>query len=229
MAMRTPVLLLPSLVTLVAVCVIPHQRSLSADYEVIIRNGTIYDGSGHAPSVGDVAINRDSIAAVGKLAGARGKTEIDAKGLAVAPGFINMLSWATESLIEDGRSQSDIRQGVTLEIMGEGESMGPLNKTMKKEMIERQGDIKYQVKWTTLGHYLDYLARRGISCNVASFVGATTVRIHEIGYRDRPPTPEELERMKQLVRQAMEEGALGVGSSLIYAPAVYVKTDDFCT
>src|SRR5881396_1359123 len=198
----------------------------AAQFDLIIRNGTIYDGSGNPPYIGDVAINRDRITAVGKLDNARGKTEIDAKGLAVTPGFINMLSWATESLMEDGRSQSDIRQGVTLEIMGEGESMGPLNKAMKKEMIERQGDIKYQVKWTTLGQYLDYLARRGISCNVASFVGATTVRIHEIGYRDRPPTPEELERMKQLVRQAMEEGALGVGSSLIYAPAFYAKTDE---
>ena len=198
----------------------------AAQFDFLIRNGTIYDGSGKASVVGDVAINRDSIAAVGKLDNARGKMEIDAKGLAVAPGFINMLSWATESLIEDGRSQSDIRQGVTLEIMGEGESMGPLNKAMKKEMAERQGDIKYPVKWTALGQYLDHLARRGISCNVASFVGATTVRIHEIGYTDRPPTPEELERMKRLVRQAMEEGALGVGSSLIYAPAFYAKTDE---
>ena len=200
--------------------------SKAAQFDILIRNGMIYDGSGTAPVVGDVAINRDRITAVGKLDNARGKTEIDAKGLAVAPGFINMLSWATESLIEDGRSQSDIRQGVTLEIMGEGESMGPLNKTMKKEMVERQGDIKYQVKWTTLGQYLDYLVQRGISCNVASFVGATTVRIHEIGYTDRPPTASELARMKRLVRQAMEEGALGIGSSLIYAPAFYAKTDE---
>src|SRR6185369_2250559 len=142
---------------------------------------------------------------------------------------INMLSWATESLIEDGRSQSDIRQGVTLEIMGEGESMGPLYKAMKKEMLERQGDVKYPVNWTTLDQYLENLARQGISCNVASFIGATTVRVHEIGYADRPPTPEELDRMKQLVRQAMQEGALGVGSSLIYAPAFYAKTDELIT
>ena len=200
--------------------------SKAAQFDLIIRNGTIYDGSGNPPYIGDVAINRDRIAAVGQLDNARGKTEIDAKGLAVAPGFINMLSWATESLVQDGRSQSDIRQGVTLEIMGEGESMGPLNKAMKKEMVERQGDINYPVKWTTLGQYLEYLVKRGVSCNVASFVGATTVRIHEIGYIDRPPTPEELERMKRLVRQAMEEGALGVGSSLIYAPAFYAKTDE---
>jgi N-acyl-D-amino-acid deacylase len=200
--------------------------SKAAQFDLIIRNGTIYDGSGNAPFNGDVAINRDSIAAVGKLDNARGKTEIDAKGLGVAPGFINMLSWATESLIQDGRSQSDIRQGVTLEIMGEGESMGPLNKAMKKEMVDRQADIKYPVKWTTLGQYLDHLVQRGVSCNVASFVGATTVRIHEIGYADRPPSAAELTRMKRLVRQAMEEGALGVGSSLIYAPAFYAKKDE---
>jgi N-acyl-D-amino-acid deacylase len=195
-------------------------------FDLVIRNGTIYDGSGNPATVGDVAINGDTLAAVGKIPDARGKTEIDAKGLAVAPGFINMLSWATESLIQDGRSQSDIRQGVTLEIMGEGESMGPLTKAMKKEMVDRQADIKYPVKWTTLGQYLDHLVQRGVSCNVASFVGATTVRIHEIGYADRPPTAAELTRMKRLVRQAMEEGALGVGSSLIYAPAFYAKTDE---
>jgi len=202
------------------------QNTMAVNYDLLIRNGTIYDGSGRAPVVGDVAINGDTIAAVGKLTDARGKTEVDARGLAVAPGFINMLSWANESLIQDGRSQSDIRQGVTLEVMGEGESMGPLNDTMKKEMGEQQGDIKFDVKWTTLGEYLDYLVQRGVSCNVASFVGATTVRIHEIGYADRPPTSAELERMKQLVRQAMGEGALGVGSSLIYAPAFYAKTDE---
>ena len=137
-----------------------------------------------------------------------------------------MLSWATESLLVDGRAQSDIRQGVTLEVMGEGGSMGPLNDAMKKEMVEQQGDIKYPVAWTTLGEYLDQLAARGIAPNVASFVGATTVRVHELGYADRPPTPEELARMRKLVRQAMEEGALGVGSSLIYAPAFYAKTDE---
>ncbi len=202
------------------------QNTMAANYDLLIRDGTIYDGSGRAPFVGDVAINGDRIAAVGKLTDARGKTEINARGLAVAPGFINMLSWANESLIQDGRSQSDIRQGVTLEVMGEGESMGPLNDTMKKEIGEQQGDIKFDVKWTTLGEYLDYLVQLGVSCNVASFVGATTVRIHEIGYADRPPTTEELERMQKLVRQAMEQGALGVGSSLIYAPAFYAKTDE---
>src|SRR6185436_1030526 len=168
----------------------------------------------------------DTIAAVGELKEAHGRKEIDAKGLAVAPGFINMLSWANESLIEDGRSQGDIRQGVTLEIMGEGDSMGPLNTKMKGQLAALQADIKYPIKWTTLGEYLELLEKRGVSPNVASFVGATTVRIHELGYADRAPTGAELERMKQLVRQAMEEGALGVASSLIYAPAFYAKTDE---
>lgn len=197
-----------------------------ADYDIILRGGRIYDGSGGPPLVGDVAIKKDTIAAVGDLRGRTAREEIDVSSLAVAPGFINMLSWANESLIEDGRSQSDIRQGVTLEVMGEGESMGPLNVMMKKEMIAMQRDIKYPVKWTTLGEYLEYLEKRGVSPNIASFVGATTVRVHEIGYADRPPTAAELERMKLLVRRAMEEGALGVGSSLIYAPAFYAKTDE---
>ena len=196
------------------------------EYDIVIRNGMIYDGSGKPPERGDVAINGDTIVAVGKLGQARGKREVDAKGLAVAPGFINMLSWATESLIVDGRSQSDIRQGVTLEVFGEGWSMGPLNEEMKKEAVAQQGDIKYDIKWTTLAEYLDYLVKKGISPNVGSFVGATTVRIHEVGFADRPPTAEELARMKALVRRAMEDGALGVGSSLIYAPAFYAKTDE---
>ncbi len=200
--------------------------SSKKEYDLILRNGTIYDGSGGAPFVGDVAINADTIAAVGNLSNAKGKTEIDARGLAAAPGFINMLSWANESLIEDGKSQSDIRQGVTLEIFGEGESMGPLNERMKQNMLEMQGDIKYEIKWTTLGEYLEFLEKKGISTNVASFVGATTVRIYQLGYVNRPPNAEEMERMRSLVRQAMEEGALGVGSSLIYAPAFYAKTDE---
>jgi N-acyl-D-amino-acid deacylase len=198
----------------------------TATYDVILRNGTIYDGSGKPPVTGDVAISGDKIAAIGNLKSAHGKAEIDVAGLAVAPGFVNMLSWATESLIVDGRSQSDIRQGVTLEVMGEGDSMGPLNDAMKKEALAQQGDIKLDIRWTTLGEYLEYITKKGISPNVASFVGATTVRVHEIGYADRPPTPKEMERMKALVGQAMEEGALGVGSSLIYAPAFYAKTDE---
>ncbi|GBC82346.1 D-aminoacylase [bacterium HR10] len=196
------------------------------EYDVVIRGGTIYDGSGSPPFVGDLAIRGDTIAALGRLENARGRLEINATGLAVAPGFINMLSWATESLIADGRAQSDIRQGVTLEVFGEGWSMGPLNEAMKREMLERQGDIKYDIPWTTLGEYLEYLVRRGVSPNVASFVGATTIRIHVLGYENRLPTPAEMDRMRQLVRQAMEEGALGVGSSLIYAPAFYASTEE---
>jgi N-acyl-D-amino-acid deacylase len=206
--------------------VLPGAARAAETYDLVLRGGTIYDGSGGKPFVGDVAIQGDRIVKVGSLGEARGKTEVDAKGLAVSPGFINMLSWATESLIVDGRGQSDIRQGVTLEVMGEGGSMGPLNDAMKKEGVEQQGDIKYDITWTTLGEYLDYLVARGISPNVASFIGATTVRVHELGYEDRPPTPEELARMRKLVSQAMEEGALGVGSSLIYAPAFYAKTDE---
>ncbi len=194
--------------------------------DVIIRGGTVYDGGGSAPFSADVAIDGDRIVEIGDLAGSKGKVELDARGLAVAPGFINMLSWATESLIEDGKSQSDIRQGVTLEVFGEGVSMGPLNDAMKEDAKNRQGDIRYDVDWTTLDEYLESLTKRGISPNVASFVGATTVRVHELGYEDRPPTPEELRRMQELVRQAMEEGALGVGSSLIYAPAFYARTPE---
>ncbi len=196
------------------------------DYEVVIRGGTVYDGSGGEPYIADVAIAGDTVAAIGDLSDARGRREIDASGLAVTPGFINMLSWATETLIEDGRSLGDIRQGVTLEVFGEGWSMGPLSDAMKQEMVERQGDIQYAVEWTSLGEYLEYLVQRGVSPNVASFVGATTVRIHAIGFDDRPPTPAEMEAMRGLVREAMEEGALGVGSSLIYAPAFYADTDE---
>ena len=195
-------------------------------YDVVIRGGTTYDGSGSAPSVTDIGVIGDSIAFIGDLSSARGKTDIDARGLAVSPGFINMLSWATESLIHDGRSQGDIRQGVTLEIFGEGSSMGPINDQMRKQMIEEQGDIRFEVPWTTLGEYLEHLVKRGVSTNVASFIGATTLRVHEVGYADRAPTTEELARMQALVRQAMEEGALGIGSSLIYAPAFYAKTDE---
>lgn len=194
-------------------------------YDVILRGGTVYDGSGGEPFVADVAIQGDMVAAIGELPAARGRLEVDARRLAVSPGFINMLSWAPGSLLVDGRSQSDLRQGVTLEVFGEG-SMGPINEAMRKEMIERQGDIKYDVPWTTLGEYLEHLEKRGISPNVASFVAASTVRIHELGRTNRAPTPEELERMRALVRQAMEEGALGLTSALIYAPAAYAKTDE---
>ncbi|MBP7935493.1 MAG: D-aminoacylase [Phycisphaerae bacterium] len=199
---------------------------MPAEGAVLIRNAMIYDGSGQAPDRGEIAIEGDTIAAVGRSLGVQAGLEIDAEGLAVAPGFINMLSWANESLIHDGRSQSDIRQGVTLEVLGEGSSMGPWNSTMKKEERDLQADIKYDIEWTTLGEFLDYLVARGISCNVASFVGATTVRVHELGYADRPPSPVELERMCRLVRNAMAEGAMGVASALIYTPGFFAKTDE---
>ncbi len=167
-------------------------------YDVVIKSGTIYDGSGGRSYVADVGIEGDRIAAIGKL-DADADIVIDAQGLAVAPGFINMLSWANESLIHDGRSQSDIRQGVTLEILGEGNSMGPLNAAMKQDMLDGQGDIKFDIEWTTLGEYLEYLEARGVSTNVASFLGAATVRIHTLGYEDCAPSPEQLERMRKLV------------------------------
>ncbi len=194
-------------------------------YDVVIRHGTIYDGSGGAPFVGDLAITGDSIAAIGNVPG-RGRAELDARGMAVAPGFINMLSWAGVPLLVDGRSQSDLRQGVTLEVFGEGSSMGPLTDTMKADMVRLQGDLKYDVTWTTLSGFLDTLVARGVATNVASFIGATTLRVHEVGYANRPATPEELDRMKALVRQGMRQGALGIGSSLIYAPANYAPTDE---
>ena len=206
-------------------CAHPPQ-SPNVVYDVVIRGGTIYDGLGGTPYVGDVGIIGDKIRLTGNFGTLNAKREIDARGMAVAPGFINMLSWANESLIQDGRSQSDIRQGVTLEVMGEGDSMGPLTDSMRKEMTEQQGDIKYDIPWTTLGQYLEFIVKKGISPNVASFVGATTLRVHEVGYADRPPTPAELGRMQALAREAMEEGAMGIGSSLIYAPAFYANTDE---
>jgi N-acyl-D-amino-acid deacylase len=194
-------------------------------YDILIKNGQIIDGSGKASYTGDVGINADTISAIGNL-NAKGNLEIDATGLVVAPGFINMLSWATESLIEDGKSQGDIRQGVTLEVFGEGWSMGPLNDKMKEQSLKNQGSIKYDIPWTTLAEYLQFLVDKGISPNVASFVGATTLRINTVGFEDRAPTEEELESMKSMVKQAMEDGALGVGSSLIYAPAFYSSTEE---
>jgi N-acyl-D-amino-acid deacylase len=194
-------------------------------FDLLIKNGSVYTGDGGEPLSADIAIRGDRIAAIGDIDGTALRV-IDANGLAVAPGFINMLSWATESLIEDGHSQSDIRQGVTLEVMGEGWSMGPMNPAMKEEAVKLSGDIKYDIEWTSLAEYLQYLEDRGISNNVASFVGATTVRIHVLGFEDRPPTAVELERMEGLVDEAMRDGALGVGSSLIYAPAFYSTTEE---
>ena len=195
-------------------------------YDTIIRNGMIYDGNGGESYKADIGIKNDTIAFIGDLSKSSAKNEVDAKGNAVAPGFINMLSWATESLIQDGRSQSDIRQGVTLEVMGEGWSMGPLNEELKKQQQESQTDIRYKIEWNTLGEYLAFLEKKGISCNVASFVGATTLRLNVIGEDNRDPSPAEMDSMKLLVRQAMEEGAMGVGTSLIYPPAFFAKTTE---
>src|SRR4051794_12322312 len=200
--------------------------SVPAGYTVLIRGGTIYDGSGGAPYVGDVALKGDRIVYVGPHAPGRAARVVDAAGKAVSPGFINMLSWATESLIADGRGLSDTKQGVTLEVMGEGDSMGPWNPQMKRLAVKRQGDITYPIRWTTLAQYLEYLQKKGVTPNVASFVGATTVRVHELGEKDVQPTPAQLTRMRALVRQAMKDGAMGVGSSLIYAPATYAKTPE---
>jgi N-acyl-D-amino-acid deacylase len=198
----------------------------AADYSILIRGGTIYDGSGNMPYVGDVALKGDRIAYVGPHAPGRAARTVDAAGKAVSPGFINMLSWANASLIADGRGMSDTAQGVTLEVMGEGDSMGPLTPAMKRLELKRQGDIKYPIRWTTLGQYLEYLQRKGVTPNVASFVGATTVRVHELGEKDVDPTLAQLKRMRALVRQAMKEGAVGVGSSLIYAPANFAETPE---
>ena len=200
--------------------------SADPQFDIIIKGGTVYDGTGGEGRVTNIAIRGDRIAGVGDLAKASATTTIDARGLAVAPGFINMLSWSTESLIQDGKSQSEIRQGVTTEIMGEGDSMGPLNDRMKERYVREQRDIKYDIKWNTLAEYLRYLEKRGVSCNVASFLGATTVREYVIGLEDKQPTPEQLEQMRDLVRKEMEAGALGIGTSLIYPPAFYAKTDE---
>jgi len=234
MALRS--MSLPILAALMSGCAqvpaAPAGLHLTADtvaterFDVLIRGGTIYDGSGGAPIVGDLGIRGDRIAYVGPARPATAAKVVDATGLAVTPGFINMLSWATESLIVDPKAQSDIRQGVTTEVMGEGWSMGPLNAEMKTLAVQRQGDIKYPIEWTTLGDYLGFLEKRGIAPNVASFVGAATVRQHELGERDVDPTPDQLQRMRALVRQAMEEGAMGVGSSLIYPPAIFAETDE---
>ncbi len=196
------------------------------NFDTIIRHGTIYNGNGGDPFQADIAIQADTIAFIGDLKDASSENEIDAKGKAVTPGFINMLSWAVESLIEDGNSQSDIRQGVTLEVMGEGTSMGPLNANMKAELQNGQSDIKYQVTWNTLGEYLNFLEKKGVSCNIASFIGAGTIREYVVGKDNRVATPTELDSMKMLVKQAMQEGAMGVGSSLIYPPDNFANTNE---
>jgi len=194
-------------------------------YDLIIRGGDIYDGSGGVPVRGDVAIKGQRIVCVGACKGAAART-VDATGKAVAPGFINMLSWSNQSLIHDGRGLSVLKQGITLEVMGEGNSMGPLNPEMKRFALLRQGDIKYPIGWTSLDEYLRFLEAKGISVNVASFVGAETTRVHVLGEDDVDPTPDQLVQMRKLVVNAMEDGALGVGSSLIYAPGSYAETDE---
>jgi len=204
----------------------PALPSTPGAYDVVIRGGTVYDGTG-APGVrADVAIRADRIAVVGDLSKSAAPITIDASGLAVAPGFINMLSWSTDSLLVDGRSQGELREGVTTQIFGEGSSMGPLTPEMKKRAVEQMGDLKYDITWTTLSEYLRELERRGVSQNVASFIGATTIREHVIGLEDKKPTAKQLDDMRALVKQEMEAGALGIGSSLIYAPAFYASTDE---
>ena len=195
-------------------------------YSVVIRGGTVYDGTGAPGLRADVGLRGDRIEAVGDLAKADATSIVDATGLAVAPGFINMLSWSTDSLLVDGRSQGELREGVTTQIFGEGSSMGPLTPEMKKRAVEQMGDLKYDITWTTLSGYLRELERRGVSQNVASFIGATTIREHVIGLEDRKPAPAEMNEMRALVKQEMEGGALGIGSSLIYAPAFYASTEE---
>lgn len=221
----TPTLLAFTLA--LAACTTARSADALPRYDLVIRNGVVYDGSGSPPQRVDVAVRDGRIVELlhaGKAAHA-GK-EIDAGGKAVAPGFINVLSWATESLIVDGRGVSDTKQGVTLEIFGEGWSMGPVNERMKADALKQQADIRYDIPWTTLGGYLEHLQQRGVTPNVASFIGTATVRIHELGEDDVKPTPEQLSRMQDVVRQAMREGALGVGSSLIYPPGRFAETDE---
>lgn len=212
--------------TFIALLAVSSAMPAFGAHDLVIANGFVVDGTGSPGFPGWVAIDGDRIAAVGKGAVPAAQKTVDAKGQVIAPGFVNMLSWATESLLVDGRAVSDLKQGVTLEVMGEGWTMGPLTPAMKAEMTRQQSSLKFDVSWTTLGEYLAHLERKGIAPNVASFVGATTVRIHELGEGDVDPTPEQLARMQGLVRAAMNEGAMGVGSSLIYAPASYAETPE---
>jgi N-acyl-D-amino-acid deacylase len=223
--LRRRVLHLSVLASLAIAAGVPLAAAEPALHDLVIRNGVIYDGSGAKPYPGEVAVDGDRIAYVGPVRHHKGKTEIDAKGQAIAPGFINMLAHPEESLLVDGRALSDLKQGVTLEVLGE-DSMGPLNPTMKRLMAERQGDIKYPVSWTTLGEYLSLLEHKGVAPNVASLVGAGTVRNHVLGEADVQPSPAQLETMRALVRQSMEEGALGVTTALIYSPNTYARTPE---
>lgn len=195
-------------------------------FDVIIEGGTVYDGSGGEPYQADIGIVGREIVKIGDLSENPAGQRVSAEGRAVSPGFINVLSWATETLLVDGRAESDVRQGVTTEVFGEGSTMGPVNEAMRAQMLARQGDLKFAVPWTTFGGYLEHLEDKGVSPNVASFMGATTARVYVLGFEDRAPNPDELKQMQALVADAMEQGALGVGSSLIYAPAAYAETDE---
>jgi N-acyl-D-amino-acid deacylase len=190
----------------------------SNEFDVLIKNGTVYDGTGSKPRRADVGIRGDKVVAVGNLKSAKAASVVDANGRAVAPGFINMLSHSYNSMLTDSRSLGELKQGVTLQIFGEGSSMGPLTEEMKK----RRG----VTGWTTLAEYLSYAEKKGISQNIASYIGATTIREYVIGLEDKKATPEQLAQMRELVRQEMEAGALGIGSSLIYAPAFYATTEE---
>ncbi len=203
-----------------------RETEVSNTFDVIIMGGTVYDGSGGKPLNADIGIIGDKIAKIGDLSKSNAKKMIDAKGMAVSPGFINMLSWSTESLIVDGRSMGELKEGVTTQIFGEGWSMGPWNDEMKKKVKNEQGDIKFDIEWTTLAEYLTFLEKKGVSQNIASYIGAATIREYVIGDEDKQPTPEQLEEMRELVKKEMEAGALGIGSSLIYAPGFYAKTDE---
>ncbi len=214
------------LILALALTFIASAQAQQNTYDIIIKNGTVYDGAGARPRRADVGVKGDRIIAVGDLKSAKAMTIVDANGLAVAPGFINMLSWAVDDLVVDGRSLGDIKQGVTTEIFGEGDSMGPLNDEMKRRRLAAQGDLKFPIEWTTLAEYLQYLEKKGVSCNVASYIGATTIREYVVGLEDRKATPEQLDQMRELVRREMEAGALGIGSSLIYAPAFYAPTEE---
>lgn len=216
------------LVSIIVLCstLLLAQSGSANKYDVIIRGGTVFDGTGGKPYKADVGIKGDKVMKVGALRAANATLVVDATGMAVAPGFINMLSWSTESLIVDPRSLGELKQGITTQIFGEGWSMGPLNDRMKKQLKDDQGDLKYDVEWTSLADYLKYFEKRGVSQNVASFIGATTIRIYVLGEDDKQPTPAQMQQMRELVRKEMEAGALGIGSSLIYAPAFYAKTEE---
>ncbi len=220
--MRNRALHVVLLALLASACAAPTAQQ---PHDVVIRHGTVYDGTGAPGVVEDVAIDGDRVAAVGALDAARGREEIDASGLAVAPGFVDMLNHSETAFWADGRAQSGIRQGVTLAVFGES-SIGPLSDRMKADMQRRQGDIKYDISWSTLGAGLDALAAHGVSTNIASFVSASTIRAKEIGLDNRPPTADELERMRADVRVAMREGAMGLTTALIYTPAVFSTTEE---